>query len=406
MNPVTTPTPAARAGARRAAGTTWLLALLAACAPGDAAERATADLASAGSACTSAPASRWAGGAYERTAVYGKEPQGWLSSVNGVAATPDGRVAVLDGSAARVVVLDGDLRPVREFGRRGGGPGELAPDALMGMQGLQRTFNYLEATDSALFVYNAGAVSVFGWDGQHRTRHGDLRGGFIAPFTFRAMRAGSRGFLYGYDTLDMTGGRGHRMQTWAVRDDGRRRLVAEVPAISPPMQGTTFQVGTRQARALWAAHGSCVAMSDGGSAWLARVDAGSGTVDTLPLPPHDVPRYDPARDMQMTQRMAGLQGALGGGARIKGGLAPTLLSRWTEMVIDPDGYLWIRPWTPAEARESPVDAFRISLQTGQAQPAQLPAFPQAFGRAGEFYAVEKDPDTDELLLVQYRRTTE
>ncbi|HYW11589.1 MAG TPA: hypothetical protein VE871_06510, partial [Longimicrobium sp.] len=271
------------------------------------------------------------------------------------------------------------------------------------MQGLQRTFNYLEASDTALFVYNAGAVSVFGWDGRPRNQHGGLRGGFIAPFTFRAMHAGPRGLLYGYDTLDMTGGRGHRVQTWAVRDDGRRRLVAEVPATPPPMRGTTFQVGTRQARALWAARSGCVAMSDGGSQWLARVDAGSGRLDTLPLPRHDVPRYDPAQDARMARRMSGLQDALGGGARISGTLPPTLLARWTEMVIDPDGYLWIRPWAPAEERDGPVQAFRMSLQTGQVQPARLPAFPQAFGRAGEFYTIEKDPDTDEILLVQYRR---
>ncbi|HYW10550.1 MAG TPA: hypothetical protein VE871_01305, partial [Longimicrobium sp.] len=133
MNLSSLSSPAPRAGLRRRAGALGLAALLAACTPGDAAEHGAAGLAAAGAACTSAPDSRWAGGAYERAAVYGKEPQGWLSSANGVAATADGRVAVLDGTAARVVVLDGDLRPVREFGRRGGGPGELAPDALMGM---------------------------------------------------------------------------------------------------------------------------------------------------------------------------------------------------------------------------------------------------------------------------------
>jgi hypothetical protein len=382
-----------------------LLCALAACHP-DAARGGTpgALTGTSGTACASAaPETRWAGGGYVRAAVYGNDPDGWLSSVNGVAALQDGRVAVLDGSAARVVVLDGELKPVREFGRKGGGPGELSPNALMGMQGLQRTFNYLEATDTALFVYNSNGIAVFGWDGRFKQQYGGLASGFIAPFTLRAMQAAPRGVLYGYDTLDMSGGRGHRLQTWAVVDGDRRRLVAEVPVTPPPMRGTTFQVGTRQARALWASRNGCAAMSDGGSQWLARVDAGTGRVDTIPLPRHDVPAYDAALDDRMAGRMAQLGGALGGRARVETGMSPTLLARWSEMTIDPDGHLWIRPWTRREEREGPVAAYQLSMANGRVQRETLPAFPQAFGRPGVFYAVEKDPETDEILLVMYQK---
>lgn len=403
----TVTSPPSRPGrARLPAAALGLACALAGCGVGDAAQGGTA-AAVAGpvaTACAFSPApSRWAGGPYARAAVYGREP-GWLSSVTGIAATASGRVAVLDGTAARVVVLDGPLRVVREFGRRGGGPGELAPSALMGMQGLQRTFNHLEATDTALFVYNANGISVFSWDGRFRGQYGGLTGGYIAPFTLRAMQAAPRGVLYGYDTLDMTGRRGHRLQTWVALGDDRRRLVAEVPMTPPPMRGTTFQVGTRQARALWAARDGCAVLSDGGSPWVARVDAGTGRVDTLPLPRHDVPPYDPAVDDRLSERMSRLGGALGGRARVSGGMAPTLLARWTEMAIDPDGYLWIRPWTPPDAREGqPVAAYRLSLRTGAVERAALPAFPQAFGPPGVFYAVEKDPETDEILLVMYRK---
>jgi hypothetical protein len=382
-----------------------LCALAAACHP-DAARGGTlgALTGTDGTACAqAAPGTRWAGGGYVRTAVYGHDPDGWLSSVNGVAALQDGRVAVLDGSAARVVVLDGELKPVREFGRKGGGPGELSPNALMGMQGLQRTFNYLEATDTALFVYNSNGIAVFGWDGRFRQQYGGLQSGFIAPFTLRAMQAAPRGVLYGYDTLDMGGRRGHRLQTWAVVDGDRRRLVAEVPIPPPPMRGTTFQVGTRQARALWASRNGCAAMSDGGSQWVARVDAATGRVDTLPLPRHDVPPYDAALDDRMAGRMAQLGSAMGGRARVETGMSPTLLARWTEMTIDPDGHLWIRPWTRPSEREGPVAAYRLSMADGRVTRETLPAFPQAFGRPGVFYAVEKDPDTDEILLVMYQK---
>lgn len=391
---------------RPGAAALGLACVLAGCGVSDAAQGGTTAAVSGapGTACAFSPApSRWAGGGYGRAAVYGREP-GWLSSVTGLAATADGRVAVLDGNAARVVVLQGPLRAVREFGRRGGGPGELQPNALMGMQGLQRTFNYLEATDTALFVYNAGGIDVFGWDGRFRRQYGGLTGGYIAPFTVRAMQAAPRGVLYGYDTLDVSGGRGHRLQTWVALGDDRRRLVAEVPMTPPPMRGTTFQVGTRQARALWAARNGCAAMSDGGSPWVARVDAGTGRVDTLRLPRHDVPPYDPAADSRMSERMSRLGGALGARGRVGAGMEPTLLARWTEMVIDPDGYLWIRPWSPPEQREGqPVAALRVSLRTGAVERETLPAFPQAFGPPGVFYAVEKDAETDELLLVMYQK---
>jgi hypothetical protein len=116
-----------------------------------------------------------------------------------------------------------------------------------------------------------------------------------------------------------------------------------------------------------------------------------------------VPAYDPALDDRMAGRMAQLGSAMGGNARVETGLTPTLLARWTEMAIDPDGHLWIRPWTRPSEREGPVAAYRLSMADGRVQRETLPAFPQAFGRPGVFYSVEKDPDTDELLLVMYQK---
>jgi hypothetical protein len=351
--------------------------------------------------CTSAPGgSRWAAGTYARRAVFGQDPNGWLQGPSGLAATRDGRVAVLDGAASRIVVLDSALRQVREIGRRGRGPGELAPNALLRLQRPRRIFNYLEATDSALFAYDTDGVEVFGWDGRFRRHIGGVRGRVLLPHTLRALSAGPRELLYGFDSLDANRSR-HRLQTWTVAGE-RRRLVAELRL--PPLPGPNGSyVGSRQARALWAARGDCVVMADGGSEWVLRLHRAAGRADTLRLPPHRVPRYRASDDAEGREHADLLRGRVQGYRGTEGVMEPTLLIRWTEMAIDPDGYLWLRPWRSPSESDRPVPVVRVSLQTGRAEHDTVPAFPHAFGPPGVYYSLEKDPDTDEAIVAKYDR---
>jgi hypothetical protein len=64
-------------------------------------------------------------------------------------------------------------------------------------------------------------------------------------------------------------------------------------------------------------------------------------------------------------------------------VVPTAVVRWSEMVADPDGHLWIRPWEPPERRrEGQVPVFRVDLSTGAVRSDTVPAFPRAFGEPG------------------------
>ncbi|HET7459636.1 MAG TPA: hypothetical protein VFJ82_00250 [Longimicrobium sp.] len=389
-------TPRGRAGAAAAlAG----CALAWACAAGDAAPDAgaLARLPGAGPGCTAAArGSRWAHDGYRARAAYGHDPNGWLSGPSGVAATPDGRVAVLDGASSRVVVLDSLLHPVREFGRRGDGPGELQPAPLMRLQRTHRNFNFLAATDTALYAYDFEGVEVFGWDGHVRRHLGGLRGHVLLPHTLRVLTAEPGELVYGFDSLDADHGR-HRMQTWAVVGE-RHRLLGELLMPRPRARGF---VGPREARALWAARGRCVVMADGGSEWVLRLDLASGRVDTVPLPAHEVPAWRASDDEKGRSMLGLLRGRVRGyDGSAPPPAAPSLLMRWTEMAVDPDGWLWVRPWQRDED-EGPVQVVRVSLQTGRAEKATVPAFPHAFGPPGVFYSLQKDPDTDEVILVRY-----
>jgi hypothetical protein len=216
------------------------------------------------------------------------------------------------------------------------------------------------------------------------------------------MYAGESRLMYGFDTLDVGGSGRHRLQTWTIAGDGRR-LAAEITLVPPPLTATTFRLGARQARALWTAEGGCVAMSDGGSPWIVRMDAGTERLDSLRLPRHDVPPYDPADDERFSSELGRLSGSLRGRASGARRMPPTQLMRWSEIIIDPDGFLWVRPWRAPSDPPGEVPVLRVSLADGRVEQDRVPAFPQAFGPPGVFYSVEKDGDTDEVVLVMYEK---
>jgi len=375
-------------------------AALAACAAGDSGREAAAParLPGAGPGCSmAAAASRWAGDDYRLRAVYGHYPNGWLSGPSGVAATAGGRVAVLDGAASRVVVLDSLLRPVREFGRRGNGPGELQAAPLMRLQRPRRIFNHLAATDTALYAYDFEGVEVFGWDGSVHSHLGGLRGRVLLPHTLRALSPSAGELVYGFDSLDTEHAR-HRLQTWAVAGE-RRRLLGELSMPRPERRG---YVGAREARALWAARGRCVVMADGGNPWVLRLDLASGRADTLPLPAYDLPPWRAADDEKGRSMLGLLRGRVRGyDGSAPPPAAPALLMRWSEASMDPDGYLWIHLWESGDEAGGPASVLRVSLKTGRAERATLPAFPHAFGAPGVFYSLQKDPETDEAVVARY-----
>lgn len=355
-------------------------------------------------ACLPRPGgSRWAAapGEYVRTALYGQEPNGWLASVAGLVVAPDGDVIVYDAASARVVVLSEALEPRKEFGRRGEGPGEFS--GLSVPAAAASEFSLLDATDSLIFVHDGKAVEVFNRDGTPHDHVSGLIGGIAPPFTLRAIRAEGPDLLYAYDSVAVQGHVQRRLQTWAVTGDART-LVLELPLKNPPMPGGMVYAHPREARPLWGIHGRCVLMGDGSSERILVYDRETARVDTLSLPPHEVPA--PAID----RRRARAHSQVRDFAASRGipfpdleGVEPAAVWRWSELVVDPDGYAWIRPWSPPNQDENDQEILRIDIRSGHVEEQRVPAFPRAFGAPGVFYAIEKDPNTDEVLVTRYSR---
>ena len=80
--------------------------------------------------------------------------------------------------------------------------------------------------------------------------------------------------------------------------------------------------------------------------------------------------------------------------------APALLSRWTGLIVDPDGHAWIRAWR--ESRED-FEVFVVSLASGESRRLMNPpGFPTAFGPPGVFYTAREKPETDEQHLARFK----
>jgi hypothetical protein len=137
-----------------------------------------------------------------------------------------------------------------------------------------------------------------------------------------------------------------------------------------------------------------VIASDGENEWLLRHALGGRTADTLRLPHLEVPAQ--ADDNDDEGKASELLGALQARRGVKssniaipaGGGAGVL--RWTDMIADPDGYLWIEARRQSNDAKAPVRVFRVNLATGAVEKDVVPAFPAAFGPPGSYYARATD----------------
>ena len=121
-------------------------------------------------------------------------------------------------------------------------------------------------------------------------------------------------------------------------------------------------------------------MADGESEWVLRYHTSNGAVDTLRLPSHKVP---PPTQSPVPDALVAAMRSRGSSGPVSRGVVPTAVVPWSEMVADPDGHLWIRPWEPPERRRAgQVPVFRVDLSTGAVRADTVPAFPRAFGEPG------------------------
>jgi hypothetical protein len=63
-----------------------------------------------------------------------------------------------------------------------------------------------------------------------------------------------------------------------------------------------------------------------------------------------------------------------------------------DLVLDPDGYVWLLPVQPSPRIPDGVEVVRAPLGGGSAVLDTVPAFPRAFGAPGVYYAETRGPD--------------
>jgi hypothetical protein len=354
-------------------------------------------------ACVSRPeGSRWAG-EYTSSAVFGDSQEEEMSGMvlAGISAT-DSIVYVLESNRVALWLLRPDLTVVRRVGREGRGPGEWQP---FGPSNEGGTMRWVHASAAGVRFFEGERIQEFDQEGRFRRIlvNGALQAG-ISRVQSRLAFVGDT-LLYstgGYDVLSSIGrgrkgavpGRGDPVggrSLWWVRmrvgEDAHDVLRLGLMPLD-----RKAGVGPAQALPLWDTNGTCVAASDGAEPVLVYAPLGGGRQDSVRVPLPD--RVDRAENY--TEDMGGV---LPPGVRLG---QPSAAARVKDLVIDPDGFVWLRPVQPRGGVPGGVEVLRVPLGEGQAVLDTVPAFPRAFGKPGVYFAETHDPD-GAILVVRYER---
>jgi hypothetical protein len=329
---------------------------------------------------------RWSpsGKRYRLTTALGTGNEVWFINIVGIHATEDD-VYIFDAGEPAVLHLSPGLEFRRRFGRRGDGPGEFRESSRhTSVEGGSPRF--IDGYGSTIAVFDHNRVSLFDRDG--RFKRVILSVSPEREFSFHSARIAlvGEGLLYGsggYDAF-LRHIVGLETPAYSVKywNSGQiSNIVRLVLATSPVgADGVPFR-GPNQARPMWDISGGCVVASDGENPWLVVSSIAAERVDTiaLPLPDRDPPRVNP-RDLAELLPSAGARSFP----------EPTALRRIDDLVIAPDGNVWVLPLQPKRANEEGVEVIRISLATGQATVDTVPRFPREFGAPGVYYATTRD----------------
>lgn len=348
-------------------------------------------------ACVSRPeGSRWAGD-YRETARFGDAEDEALGGVilGGIAATETG-VYVLETQGVSMWVLRPDLTVVRRVGRDGDGPGEWR---AFGGETHGGSMRWVSASGSRVWLFDQERIQEFNANGRFRRvfLNGAMAVG-VSPMQSRFVHAGDTLFYSsdGYDIMpalirqkgkglpqrEVVDGR-HPFRV-RMRVDGRDTMLLQIGLMPVPGK---WGLGPAHARPLWDGNGACVVASDGAEPMLVYAAVGRRQ-DTLPVPVPD--RVERAADY------AAMMGGLGvPEGRLEEPKSPT---RIRDLVLDPDGWVWLQTVPPRRGRPPGVEVLRVPLGGGEAVLDTVPAFPRAFGGPGVYYAETNGPDNENIVV--------
>ena len=166
----------------------------------------------------------------------------------------------------------------------------------------------------------------------------------------------------------------------------------------PRMNGGGFFGSPAEARPSWDLRAGCLALMDGSTNRLLLVDVRTGMHDSLalPLPERFV-------DVEAANATLPADAMPQGDVELPG---PALLARYVDLLIAPDGWLWIRPVFQAPApqpegigsegvddeRYPAREVWRYHLTTGQFAIDTVAGFPRGFTPAGTPFRTETDDE--------------
>ena len=338
----------------------------------------------------SAVETRWLAEAYSGTHTYGLSggagSEEWIGSYGGLAAAGDS-LFLYDQLRPGIIHLTGELEERGVFGRVGEGPGEFnMPFPAMWIDDLAE--GHVAFDGRQLVVYDRHDLMSF-----------DPDGGFRWSVTMPTLSMGdgvrlvspmnNEEVVFGVDSVEA---RRRRLQLWRVQraDPDLHELLWERPVPRRPRDdGALFH--RREARSYWARYDDCVVVSDGGTRFLWLIDLSTLRSDSVPLPEWDVPAFG-----QVPSDRSVL--SFGGRDVVSTPQEPALLQRWTGLIVDPDGHVWLRAWT--QSRED-FRVFVFALGSGHTRGVSPPGFPTAFGAPGVFYTAGQKRDTEEQYLIRF-----
>jgi hypothetical protein len=319
---------------------------------------------------------------YRAKEEFGRGTNGPFADIQSVVVAKD-TVYANDSKSSVVTVLRPDLKLVHRIDLR-------VPSQGMGMlMGVMSGRRFLDVTDSAVYVYDGRRVNAFSHAGASLGETRLIPAAF-PPFSIIGIQAVGPNLLFGVDSVSPDE---RHLQLWSVPlKGGAATLVPFDVALRGP-EGGVMVLGRNKPRPLWAASGRCVIASDGENEWVLRHALDSRTADTIRLPRLEMQaQADGDDDGKARELLGALQARRGVKSNTVAvpGAGGTGVLRWTDMIVDPDGYLWI------ELRRQPNDAkasarvYRVNLATGAVEKDVVPAFPAAFGPPGSYYARATD----------------
>jgi hypothetical protein len=354
-----------------------------------------------GAACVSrVEGTRWAG-EYHPFAVFGDAEEEAMSgiSLGGIAAT-DSIVYVMESGRPALWLLRPDLSVIRRVGREGDGPGEWRTFSVFTQGGSMRR---VSASRERVRIFDGRRVQELEPTGRFRRMVVDETSAErLSDLQSRLVYAGDTLFYSagGHDPLSSAatgraravgaglevGADGRRLWAVRMRVDDEDRSILQLGLV--PVRGKGG-VGPAHARPLWDSNGGCVVGSDGAEPLLIVAPVG-GRQDTVRVPlPERVDRNENYAD-----KLGGLPTF---GTRLEEPSAPW---RVMDLVLDPDGFVWLLPVQPDEPVPGGVEVLRVPLGGGTILTDTVPAFPRAFGPPGVYFAGTRGPN-DEIQVTRY-----